>query len=250
MSGDDVEPPLIIFATYAARPELTEDDALFASALERRGARVHAAAWDDPAAAWSSAAAVVIRSTWDYHLRQAEFLDWADRVSASTALHNDARVVRWNSHKRYLDALAKREIRVIDTVFADAGSRLDVDLIARAHDWADVVVKPAVSASAHETRRFAGEERDEAQAHLERLLDSRDVMVQPYLTALAERGELSLLYARGRFSHAVRRRSALVEERSMPKSAATAASTAARRFAYRVLAAASDAAGLKPNDLL
>jgi hypothetical protein len=212
--------------------------------------RVHAAAWDDPATAWSSAAAVVIRSTWDYHLRQAEFLDWVDRVSASTALHNDARVVRWNSHKRYLDELAKREIRVIDTVFADAGSRLDVDLIARAHGWADVVVKPAVSASAHETRRFAGEERDEAQAHLERLLNSRDVMVQPYLTALAERGELSLLYARGRFSHAVRRRSALVDERSMPKSAATAASTGARRFAYRVLAAASDAAGLEPNDLL
>jgi hypothetical protein len=212
--------------------------------------RVRAAAWDDPAAAWSSAAAVVIRSTWDYHLRHAEFLDWVDRVSASTTLHNDARIVRWNSHKRYLDELAKRHIRVIDTVFADAGSRLDVDLIARSHGWADVVVKPAVSASAHETRRFADEERDQAQAHLERLLGSRDVMVQPYLTALAERGELSLLYARGRFSHAVRRRSALVDEGSMPKSAATAASNAARRFAYGVLAAASDAAGLAPNELL
>ena len=36
----------------------------------------------------------------------------------------------------------------------------------------------------------------------------------------------------------------------MPKSAATAASNAARRFAYGVLAAASDAAGLEPNELL
>jgi hypothetical protein len=250
VSGEDITQPLIIFATYAARPELTEDDQLFASALERRGVRVRAASWDDPAAAWSSAAAVVIRSTWDYHLRHAEFLGWVDSVAASTALHNDARAVRWNSHKRYLDELAKREIRVIDTVFADAGSRLDVDLIARAHGWADVVVKPAVSASAHETRRFANEERDQAQAHLERLLGSRDVMVQPYLTALAERGELSLLYARGRFSHAVRRRSALVDEGSMPKSAATGASDAARRFAYGVLAAASDAAGVAPNELL
>ena len=250
MTSDDAEPSLIIFATYAARPELTEDDQLFAHALERRGVRVRAAAWDDPAVAWSSAAAVVIRSTWDYHLRNAEFLDWVDRVAASVTLHNDARVVRWNSHKRYLDELAKRQIRVIDTVFADAGSRLDVDLIARAHGWADVVVKPAVSASAHETRRFIEAERDQAQAHLERLLRSRDVMVQPHLTALAERGELSLLYARGRFSHAVRRRSALVDAGAMAKSAAAAASNAARRFAYRVLAAASDAAGIEPNDLL
>ena len=250
MTSDDAEPSLIIFATYAARPELTEDDQLFAHALERRGVRVRAAAWDDPAVAWSSAAAVVIRSTWDYHLRHAEFLDWVDRVAGATTLHNDARVVRWNSHKRYLDELAKRQIRVIDTVFADAGSRLDVDLIARAHGWADVVVKPAVSASAHETRRFIEAERDQAQAHLERLLRSRDVMVQPHLTALAERGELSLLYARGRFSHAVRRRSALVDAGVMAKSAAAAASNAARRFAYRVLAAASDAAGIEPNDLL
>ena len=250
MSGDHVEHPLIIFATYAARPELSEDDALFAGALERRGVRVRAAAWDDPAVAWASATAVVIRSTWDYHLRHAEFLSWVDRVAASTTLHNDARVVRWNSHKRYLDELAKRQIRVIDTVFADAGSRLDVDLIARAHGWAEVVVKPAVSASAHETRRFAEDERDRAQAHLERLLASRDVMVQPNLTSLAERGELSLLYARGRFSHAVRRRSALVDGGAMPKSAATAASNEARRFAYRVLSAASAGAGLVPNDLL
>ena len=36
----------------------------------------------------------------------------------------------------------------------------------------------------------------------------------------------------------------------MPKSVATPASNGARRFAYRVLAAASDAAGVEPNDLL
>ena len=61
MTSDDAEPSLVLFATYAARPELTEDDQLFASALERRGVRVRAAAWDDPAVAWSSATAVVIR---------------------------------------------------------------------------------------------------------------------------------------------------------------------------------------------
>ena len=250
MTSDDAEQPLIFFATYAARPELSEDDALFARALEGRGVRVRAAVWDDPAVVWSSAAAVVIRSTWDYHLRHAEFLAWVDRVAAQTTLHNDARVVRWNSHKKYLGEIARAGVPVIDTVFATAGARVNVGAVAREHRWRDLVVKPAVSASAHETRRFAPNEAAAAQAHLERLLPARDVMLQPHLTALAEQGELSLLFARGSFTHAVRRRSALVDGHPMPKSAPTTAPAAAHRCAERVLAAASGLTGVAPNDFL
>jgi hypothetical protein len=250
MTSDDAEQPLVIFATYAALSGLTEDDALFARALERRGMRVQSAAWDDPAAAWSSAAGVVIRSTWDYHLRLEEFLEWVDRVASTTRLHNDARVVRWNSHKKYLVEVARAGVPVIDTVFATAGTRLDIASIAREHGWSEIVVKPAVSASAHETRRFGPHERREAQEHLERLLATRDVMVQPHLEALAEHGELSLLFARGRFTHAVRRRSALVDGHPMPKSAAASASPAAHRCAERVLAAAGALTGVQPDDYL
>lgn len=241
--------PLIIFATYAAHPEVTEDDQLFARALERRGARVRAAAWDS-AVAWGEATAVVIRSTWDYHHRLGEFLAWVDRVAAATTLHNGARVVQWNSHKTYLAELSHRGVPVIDTVFAAVGSRLDLDQIARRHGWGDVVVKPAVSASAHETRRFAGEGRADAQAHLDRLLAARDVMVQPHLADLAEQGELSLLFARGQFTHAVRRRSALVDGHVMPKSAPAAAPPNARRCAERVLDTAGVLTGVSPNEYL
>jgi len=200
--------------------------------------------------AWQEATAVVIRSTWNYHFHLDAFLAWTERVASATPLHNEPRVVRWNSHKRYLAELARRGIRVIETVFADAGSRLDIEGIADALAAEEVVVKPAVSASAHETRRFASHEWSDAHAHLDRLLAARDVMVQPHVSALAERGELSLMYARARFSHAVRRRSALVDAGSMPKSAAAGASSAARRFAEHVLDVAATAIGIVPNDLL
>lgn len=249
MTSDDAR-PVVLFATYAEQPGLTEDDQLFARALEHRGVDVRAAVWDDPAAAWSSAAAVVIRSTWDYHLRHADFLRWVDRVSAATTLHNDARVVHWNSHKRYLATLSQRGVRVIDTVFADTGSAVDLSDVARVHGWGDVVVKPAVSASAHETRRFDVNERADAQAHLDRLLAARDVMVQPHLAALAEHGELSLLFACGELTHAVRRRSALVDGHVMPKSAPAEAPAAALRCAERVLEATGALTGVAPNDLL
>jgi len=250
MTSDEAEASLILFATYTARPELTEDDQLFARALERRGVRVRGAAWDDPAAAWDSAAAVVIRSTWDYHLRHAEFLAWVDRVAGATTLHNDARVVRWNSHKKYLGEIARAGVAVIDTVFARAGTAVGVETVAREHGWRDLVVKPAVSASAHETRRFAPDEYEAAQLHLERLQRERDVMLQPHLTSLAEQGELSLLFARGDFTHAVRRRSALVEGHPMPKSAPANAPATARRCAERVLAAASAITGVAADALL
>jgi hypothetical protein len=165
-------------------------------------------------------------------------------------LRNEPRVVRWNSHKRYLTDLAKHGIRVIETVFAEPGSRLELDAIAVAIASDDLVVKPAVSASAHETRRFKLADRGEGQAHLDRLLAARDVMVQPHVHALAERGELSLLYAGGRFSHAIRRRSALVEAETMAKAVRATATEAARAFAGRVLAAAADIIGIPSHELL
>lgn len=241
---------LVLFATYSAQPDITADDQLFADALERRGLTVRAAAWDDPAVAWHHASAVVIRSTWNYHFHRDEFLAWTERVASLTRLHNEPRVVRWNSHKRYLTDLAGRGVRVIETVFAEPGARLALDAIAVAIASDDLVVKPAVSASAHETRRFALHERAEGQAHLDRLLSARDVMVQPHVSALAERGELSLLFAGGRFSHAIRRRSALVDAGQMPKSARATATDAARAFAERVLVAATDNIGVSTGELL
>jgi hypothetical protein len=240
----------VLFATYEAGPSLTADDELFAAALRRRGAVVEPAVWDDPAVAWSNATAVIIRSTWNYHHKLGEFLSWIERARVTTTLHNDARIVRWNSHKKYLGELARHGVPVIHTVFADVGAQLDFGAVAAGLESDELVVKPAVSASAHETRRFAMSARAEGQAHLDRLLAERDVMIQPHVAGLAERGELSLMYARGAFSHAVRRRSALVDAGAMPKSAAASAPASALRCAEQVLAAAADATGLTPLDLL
>jgi hypothetical protein len=59
---------------------------------------------------WEEVAGCVLRSTWDYHLPRADFLEWVDRVAALTRLWNPARVVRWNGHKSYLRDLERRGI--------------------------------------------------------------------------------------------------------------------------------------------
>ena len=228
----------LLFATYAGRPTITDDDRVLAAALERHGIVVRAAPWDEAGVAWGEASAVIVRSTWDYHLRREQFLDWTARVASQTALFNTPSIIRWNSHKAYLGELAARGIPVIDTVFAAAGSCTDVAALAIAHGWDDIVIKPSVSASAYETRRFGVTSHAEGQAHLDRLLATGDAMLQPHLASLAERGELAIMFASGRFTHAVRRRSALADDGSMPKSAKARAPAAAVGLAERVLAEA------------
>ena len=49
------------------------------------GVRADAVCWDDPAADWLAYGAVVLRSTWDYHHRVAEFHAWIDRLEAMGA---------------------------------------------------------------------------------------------------------------------------------------------------------------------
>ena len=75
-------------------------------------------------------------------------------------------------------------------------------------------------------------------------------MLQPHLTSLAEQGELSLLFAGGGFTHAVRRRSALVDGHPMPKSAPASVPATAHRCAERVQAAASTLTGVAADDFL
>jgi hypothetical protein len=234
----------VLFATYAGQPEPTADDQLVVDALRRRGVVARGTPWDGEDVNWAASRMTVLRSTWDYHLRYEEFLHWLDRVAACTALRNEPALVRWNSHKGYLEQLAERGVRVIDTVFAEAGDLVDLDALARRHRWTDVVVKPAVSASAYETRHYAPSEREAAQGHLERLLLGGDAILQPHVATLAERGELSLLFIDGRFTHAVRRRSALTSVAAMPKSAATEAPRGAVRAGEQVLRETLGAAGV------
>ena len=46
-------------------------------ALAERGVTAAAAIWDDASIDWNAFDLVVVRSTWDYALRQQEFVAWA-----------------------------------------------------------------------------------------------------------------------------------------------------------------------------
>jgi hypothetical protein len=193
----------VTIATYAAMPQGSTDDRLLATAIAAAGGRARLAAWNDPAVDWSLSVRTVIRSTWDYHLQPDAWFAWLASASRVTRLINDAGVVRWNSDKRYLLDLARAGVAIVPTDVAARGSRVDLSSLCAGHGWHDVVVKPAIGASAKGAERFARDAIAGAgDRHLAALLAAGDALIQPYQPAVEQARERSLVFFAGVFSHA------------------------------------------------
>ncbi|GHE38075.1 hypothetical protein CP980_30725 [Streptomyces vinaceus] len=172
---------------------------LMLEALRARGLDAVAAVWDAPDFDWSRCAAVVIRSTWGYERRLAEYLSWADAVEGVTRLDNPAWLVRWNTDKRYLGELAGRGVPVVPTRFIAPGESVALP------GHGQFVVKPTVSAGSRGAARYTQDHHETAAGHIAALhAAGSTAMVQPYLTRMAE-GERALVFLGGSFSHAIRK---------------------------------------------
>jgi hypothetical protein len=182
----------VALVTCTRVPQGDPDDHLLAGALTRLGASAAFVCWDDPDARWPAAGIVFVRSTWDYHERLDAFLGWADYVGSVTRLCNDAATIKWNSHKGYLLDLAEHGVDIVPTRLIRAGE-------SAALGAGDHVVKPAVSAGAERTIRFA------SQADLDALTATDDVLIQPYIDVIETKGELSIVCIDGEASHVVRK---------------------------------------------
>lgn len=196
----------VALATCAALPGLHRDDRYIMHALQGRRIDAVPVVWEDPYQDWSIPRLCVIRSAWDYAYRLDEFLTWAERVAAVTRLLNPHHVLAWNAHKSYLVDLEARGIRVTPTHLLKRGGRVALDALMARRGWNDIVVKPAVGASGRHAIHVGPEDIERGQKHLDRLLPFEDMLLQPYLEAVAEAGEVSLVFIDGEFTHAVRKR--------------------------------------------
>lgn len=191
------------FVTSEELRDLTPDDRSVIPVLAARGVKVVPVVWTEPLP--PKLDALVLRSTWDYHLRLPEFLAWVDAVDASAiALLNPPPTIRWNVDKRYLLELEARGVPIVPTHHAARGSGLGLPSLLRGAGWTEAVVKPSVSGGAFETWRAGRSEADAVR--FARQLEAMDCLVQPFVPELVSEGEWSLLFFRGRYSHAVLKR--------------------------------------------
>lgn len=191
----------IALVTCAQFPE-GEDAQLLGPALSALGMRSSWQVWNDPAVDWSAFDLAVLRSTWDYPIDRHGFLAWAGSVPR---LANAARVVAWNSDKRYLHEVAAAGVPIVPTDWSDPGEPVELPA-------GEFVVKPSVGAGSRGVGRFGPDAHAAARAHAAVLHNAgRAVMVQPYLADVDTAGETALIYFDGAFSHAVRKAPMLPE---------------------------------------
>lgn len=189
------------FLTLETRDGWVMDDDLTHEPLRALGWEVTTLPWSRPGADWSRFEAVVIRSTWDYYKRLDEFLAVLEAVDRSGArLANPLETVRWNVRKTYLRDLEVKGLPIVPTLW-DTGpgeDRIRGFFDELATD--EIVLKPVVSASAHDTFRLR---RDSDLSGLPALFAGREVMAQPFLASIVDEGEYSLFYFDGELSHTI-----------------------------------------------
>ena len=184
-------------------PEPDEDEELLLHAVRDAGVEASLVSWDDPELGFEGFDAMILRSTWNYHLQLDRFQRWVEEASRNTVLLNPPDVVRENAHKGYLLDLEAQGIRVVPTALFPRGRGGSLRALCDERGWSEVVIKPAVSGGSFETHRFGTERLEEAQTTFERLVADRDVIVQPYLPAFENPGEHSVVWIDGVFTHTI-----------------------------------------------
>ncbi|MET8636973.1 ATP-grasp domain-containing protein [Streptomyces sp. NPDC004096] len=192
----------VALVTCRPRPEVSVDRDLpgLVAELRAAGAAADAVYWDDPDIDWAAYDLAVIRSTWDYSWRAAEFTAWAERCARATRLANPVEVVRWNTDKRYLGDLAAAGVPVVPTRYIAPGEPAELP------DDHEYVVKPTSGAGARFAARYTPAERATAVRQLERMhAEGFTAMVQPYVRNIDVSGERALQFFGGRLLHASRK---------------------------------------------
>ena len=176
---------------------------LLKSAFESQGLKVDITYWDNSSYEWQQTKSVLFRTVWDYFERFDEFWDWLEQVKTKTRLINSYELIKWNIDKHYLRDLKNNGIQVVPTYFADRGNNICLQEIANLNDWKHIVIKPAISASAFNTYKIINDEIEQKEQLFHELLQTHDMLVQPFFPTISELGEASLMVFGGKFTHAI-----------------------------------------------
>lgn len=196
----------IAIASCSNLPDWEHDDETFFETLTSHQIEYQVVAWDADID-WSQFDACLLRTTWDYQERFPEFTQWIEDVSKQTTLLNSKSIVLWNSHKSYLKDLQDNGVVIAPSEWLLQGGNYNIQAIMQKRGWQKGFIKPLIGANARECCRFENTVAgiSEAQAHVDRLTPTEDLVLQPYLASVEEFGETSGIFFDHEFSHGTRK---------------------------------------------
>ncbi|HEY2168854.1 MAG TPA: hypothetical protein VGJ30_04465 [Candidatus Angelobacter sp.] len=191
--------------TFGGLPQGAESERLMLPHLAAAGVETEIVDWRLAGSDFSKFDLIVLRSCWDYHLRPAEFIDWLQRTAGEAPVLNSLETVLWNHNKVYLQEVAAQEIEIAPTIFVIGNAAVGPQDRSQIKSWSKIVVKPAVSASAHKTWLMDGAALP-TDADLARHMNGEPFLIQQFIPEIQTEGEISFIYIDGVFSHAVLKR--------------------------------------------
>lgn len=173
---------------------------------------------------------------WGYQRDCPAWFALLDRLDAEALpIANPAKILRWNTDKRYLLDLDRQGVSIVPTRFSEALTPSDL-ADARAEFGERIVVKPPISGGADGTFLLGPSDP------LPESTSGQSMLVQPFLPSISEEGEYSLFYFGGRYSHAILKRPAggdfRVQEQFGGRETTIEAGDDAKALAEQALAAA------------
>lgn len=185
---------------------LLEEDRLLQKALAELGITSKRGAWSDTEVGWSDFRLAVIRTTWDYFDRYAEFTAWLERVRHEVLLCNSYSTLAWNMDKHYLADLKARGVPIVRSRFIERGTQARLDELLVETGWPEAVLKPCVSGGARHTYRVSRENAAQLQPVLDDLTRREAMLLQPFEPSITTVGEDTLMMFGGHYTHAIRKR--------------------------------------------
>ena len=206
----------------APREETDEITALVA-AWRAHGLRVEYVDWEmATAASLQAPLAVFPLLAWSYSSSTALSAQFCALLhslrNGGAQPHADLRATAWHVHKRYLLELEQEGVPIVPTVVVDAatdGSLRSLPATLRSLRPAALrnaekggsccfVMKPAVGGGGDGVERVNDDEAEAARTVRARC-GRGDVLIQPFLSQVRVRGELSFVFINGELLHAVRK---------------------------------------------
>ncbi len=198
--------------TFDGHPALSPDDQLFLPFLKKEGIAFSILNWNQDPAENADGTHVLIRSPWDYHLKIDSFLKYLRVLEdRKITLINSLATVLQNYDKQYLLDLAQKNIPIIPSFILKKHQPLTkLSLWLADNELSKIVLKPTVSGSSFKTFLCSTDSQD-WQPKAQEILETHDLLVQPFLPTIETAGEVSLIYFNSsvnissapQFSHAV-----------------------------------------------
>jgi glutathione synthase/RimK-type ligase-like ATP-grasp enzyme len=207
----------LVSSTEMAESNLDTENSYLIDALEKLGIKASIQHWNLPEVRWSEANLVISRNTSTYIWYPDRFLTWARKVEETTPLWNSSQAMDWSHHKRYLIELQKNGVPVPETILIAQNTEKSMEEILNSVPWDEFVLKPSIGAGSCGLKRFTRNSPN-LETHFRNLNKNGfthkfpfgefeyipcDTLIQPFIPEITKKGELSLIFFGGKYSHCV-----------------------------------------------